>query len=151
VRVYRLDLTVPDEAVDENAHVNNVEYIRWMEEAARAHAAHQGSTAAAQAIGATWYARAIRVEYLRPAFAGEHLAILTWVADFHKVRSLRRYRIFRVTDGVLLAEGETDWVFVDAATGRPRSIPPEVTRLFEVVPEDEAPQSLAGVAPARSL
>lgn len=148
MRVYRLDLTVPEGAVDENGHVNNVEYIRWMEQAARAHSAHEGGTAAAHALGAAWYVRSIHVEYLRPAFPGERLAVLTWVADFHKVRSKRKYRVFRVEDGALLTQGETDWVFVEAATGRPRSIAPEVARLFEVVPEDEEPRSLEDVPSA---
>jgi acyl-CoA thioesterase FadM len=30
----------------------------------------------------------------------------------------------------LLAEGETDWVFVDLQTGRPRSVPESIQLLF---------------------
>jgi acyl-CoA thioesterase FadM len=31
----------------------------------------------------------------------------------------------------VLAEAETDWVFVDAATGRPRAIPGEIRKVLE--------------------
>ena len=38
-------------------------------------------------------------------------------------------------DQSVLAQGETEWVFVDAATGRPRAIPPPIKALFHVVPD----------------
>ena len=41
----------------------------------------------------------------------------------------------RQTDQSVLAQGETEWVFVDAATGRPRAIPPSIKALFRVVPD----------------
>ena len=33
-RVFRYDLTVPKDAEDQNGPVNNVEYLRWMQDAA---------------------------------------------------------------------------------------------------------------------
>ena len=80
-----------------------------------------------------------RIEYLKPAFANEAVVALSWVADFRRVRSLRRYRFLRKSDDMLLARGETDWVFVDAETGRPRTIPEAVSRVFPLVTKDEEP------------
>ena len=40
------------------------------------------------------------------------------------------YEFVRAGDGTTLAKGETEWVFVDAQTGRPRSIPQEIQALF---------------------
>ena len=145
-RIYRHDFTVSKETVDENGHVNNVEYIRWMQEAAISHSDKQGCTQSTKAIGATWVVRTHRIEYFRPAFAGDPIAVLTWVSDFRKVRSLRKYKFIRVRDNALLAEGETDWVFVDAASGRPRAIPKEVSGVFEVVPEEREPKDLQQMA-----
>ena len=133
--VHRLQIIVPAEAVDRNRHVNNVAYVQWMQDAAIAHSAATGCTRMTEAIGATWVARMHRIEYLSPAFAGEAITILTWVADFRKVRSLRRYRFIRAADQRVLAQGETDWVLVDVATGRPRGIPAELANLFELVPD----------------
>lgn len=134
--VYRLELTVPAEAVDENRHVNNIAYVRWMQCAAIDHSAASGCTALTQAAGATWVVRMHRIEYLSPAFAGDRLVVLTWVADFRKVRSLRRYKFIRAADRAVLAQGETDWVFVDAQTGRPRAIPEEIKNAFGSVAEE---------------
>ena len=131
--IYRFEITVPTEVVDRNGHVNNVAYVQWMQDAALRHSAATGCARMTDAVGATWVARMHRIEYLRPAFAGDVLTVLTWVADFRKVRSLRRYRFIRTAGQTLIAQGETDWVFINASTGRPRAIPSEITQLFELV------------------
>ena len=133
---HRVEIIVPAEVVDQNRHVNNVAYVQWMQDAALEHSAATGCTRMTEALGATWVARMHRIEYLSPAFAGDALTVLTWVADFRKVRSLRRYKFIRASDQRVLAHGATDWVFIDAATGRPRGIPKEIASLFEVVPDE---------------
>ncbi len=125
--------------MDQNGHVNNVIYVQWMQDIAILHCDSVGGTQATQAAGATWVARSHKIEYLKPAFANEAVVALTWVADFRRVRSLRRYKFVRQNDNTLLARGETDWIFVDAETGRPRTIPNEVIRVFPLVPEGEEP------------
>jgi acyl-CoA thioester hydrolase len=134
--VYRFEMLVPAEVVDRNRHVNNVAYVQWMQDAAVRHSAATGCTRLTEAIGATWVARMHRIEYLSPAFAGDVLTVLTWIADFRKVRSLRGYQFVRAADQKVLAQGETEWVLVDASTGRPRGIPDEMAALFEVVPNE---------------
>src|ERR1035437_7603539 len=134
--VYRFEIIVPAEAVDRNRHVNNVVYMHWMQDAAIRHSAATGCTRMTEAIGATWVARMHRIEYLSPAFAGEAITVMTWVADFRKVRLLRRYKFIRAADQKVLAQRETDWVLVDVATGRPRGIPGDMAKLFELVPDE---------------
>ncbi len=70
-----------------------------------------------------WVARRHTIDYLQPAFAGEELIVETQVADMKKVTSTRVYRILRRSDGELLAKAETDWAFVNYATGKPTRIP----------------------------
>ena len=135
--VYRFEIIVPAEVLDRNRHVNNVAYVQWMQDAAIQHSTATGSTRMTETIGATWVARMHRIEYLSPAFAGEAITVSTWVANFRKVRSLRRYRFIRVADQKVLAQGETDWVLVDVASGRPRGIPSEMAKLFELVPDEQ--------------
>ena len=137
--IYRHEFTVAGDVVDQNGHVNNVAYVQWMQDVAIQHSQAAGCSAATQAAGATWVARSHQIEYLSPAFAGDDLEVLTWVVNLRRVRSLRRYRFVRKSDGRVLAQGETDWVFVDAKTGRPRAIPEIVTRAFTLLPEDQEP------------
>jgi len=136
-QIYRYELTVPPEAEDQNGHVNNVEYLRWMQDAAMKHSEAVGCTRATNALGATWVIRTHKIEYLKPAFAGDQIAVITWVSNLRRVQSLRKYKIVRPADRVLLAEGETDWVFVDAQKGTLRSIPKEVKAAFQTLPEDQ--------------
>ena len=132
--VYDHALTVRPEEIDEQGHVGNVHYIRWMQEAAVAHSSAQGWTAERYfAVGATFVVRSHFIEYLRPALAAERLVVRTWVADFRKVTSLRKYRILRPADGTVLATAETNWAFVTRDGGAPRRIPPELAASFEVV------------------
>ncbi len=77
-----------------------------------------------------WVARRHEIVYLRPALPGDRLIVETQVAEMKKVTSTRRYRIVRVSDGELLARAETDWAFINYATGRPVRIPAEIVRAF---------------------
>src|SRR6476646_6470477 len=121
--IHTYTIHVPAASIDANGHVNNIEFVRWMQEAAVAHADAAGCTAATLQAGATWVVRAHQIEYLRPAFQGDRIDVLTWVADFRRVFSTRKYKFVRPSDNTVLAKGATDWVFVDARTGRPKSVP----------------------------
>jgi acyl-CoA thioester hydrolase len=137
--VYSLDIDVTPDDVDRNRHVNNVVYIQWMQDAAIAHARASGCTHASEAVGATWVARTHFIEYLSPAFAGDKITLLTWPANFQRVRSLRKYKFIRTKDQAVIARAETNWVFVNAKTGRPQSIPPEVKNTLPPVSEEMEP------------
>src|SRR5438128_4118233 len=103
--VYRFEITVSEKVVDQNRHVNNVVYVQWMQDAAIQHAAASGCTRLTQALGAIWVARTHRIEYLSPAFAGDVITVVTWIANFRKVRSLRRYEFIRASDRKVLSQG----------------------------------------------
>ncbi len=135
--IHRFNLTVEPVAIDANGHANNVEYVRWMQQAAVSHADAAGCTEATKAAGATWVVRSHHVEYLRSASEGDQLTILTWVSTLRRSSSLRKYRIVR--DGELLARGETLWVFVSAETGRPLPISAAVSSVFALVPPGQEP------------
>lgn len=128
--VFSKIITIPENVIDENGHVNNVAYVQWMQDVAVEHYETIGGTNPMQLIKATWVVREHRIEYLLPAFAGEEIEIRTWVENIRRVRSLRKYEFVRRSDTKVLVKGETDWVFVDVKTGAPRAIPEEVSRVF---------------------
>ena len=127
---YSKTITIPASVIDENGHVNNVVYVQWMQDIAVEHYASIGGIEA-QGPDATWVIREHKVEYLLPAFAGEEIEVRTWVETARRVRSLRKYEFVRKSDGRILVKGETDWVFVDAKSGGPLSIPANVTAVFK--------------------
>jgi len=135
---YQYSFEVEPASIDENGHVNNVEYVRWMQEAATRHAEAMGWLAALEDIDATWVVREHDIKYFKPAFAGDHIGVQTWVENFRKVRSTRRYRFLNLTDLSLLAEGATQWIFVNTKTGKPMTVPPHIQALFLIVPDSSA-------------
>ncbi len=130
--VYKYTITVSEDALDQNGHVNNVQYVAWMQEAAVRHYEQMGGVEVDEALGATWWVHSHKVIYHAPAYAGDEIEVQTWVANLRRVRSLRRYRFTRTRDNKLLVSGETDWFFVDIKTGKPKAIPSEVAKVLTI-------------------
>jgi len=139
IHVYHHTFTVPREAIDGHGHANNVFYVQWMQDAAVSHSKKSGCTQVTESLGATWIVHSHRIKYFLPAFLNDQINVLTWVSHFRRVRSLRKYKFVRVADGAVLAEGETDWVFVDAKSAGPRVIPDEIKTVLKAVPVDKEP------------
>lgn len=138
--VYRYQFVVPPEAIDRNGHVNNVEYVGWMQDVAVRHSDANSGTDLMHDSGGAWVVRTHGIDYLVPAIAGDEIEAWTWVASMSRVRSERQYRFVRVRDSKVLVKGATDWVSVDATTGRPRPIPDEVRCRFPMPPEGFEPE-----------
>ena len=127
---------VESESIDAVGHVNNREYLRWMEEIAVEHSSAQGWPMERYFADRTaWFASSHFIEYLRPALAGELIDVYTWISLWNERDCLRRYAVLR--ERKLLARGETVWTFVDLDNGRARAIPAPVLQAFSVVPEDD--------------
>jgi len=135
-RIFRQEIVVTEDAIDEFGHVNNQRYIAWMQEVATAHSAANGWPMERYLqIGAAWVVRSHFIEYLRPAFAGDEIDIDTWAASLALREVIRKY-LFRRADQ-LVARAETKWVYVDIKSGRPKRIPQELLASFEAVPDDD--------------
>ena len=94
-----------------------------------------------QQTGAGWVVRTHQIEYLQPAWESDRVVVQTWVADFKKLTSRRRYRILRPGDEqpTVLATAETNWVYIGMERRMPRRIPPELSEAFIVVCPNEEP------------
>lgn len=133
-RIHLKPLIVGSEAIDVHRHVNNQEYLRWMQEVAIEHSTAQGWPMARYLeISASWYVRSHLIEYLRPAVLGDEIRVCTWVAGMARRNSLRRTLFLRDADHVVVAQAETQWIFVDLKNGRPLPIPDEVRNAFDVI------------------
>jgi acyl-CoA thioester hydrolase len=126
---------------DAYSHVNNSNYARYMQEAAfDASAAAGYPDEEYQRLNLLWLIRDTEVEYLRPLRYGDTAEVTTWVEDFRRVRSRRRYEFRRAGEDEVLARGVTDWVLLDRITLRPVSIPKDLQQAFfpEGVPDQAA-------------
>lgn len=128
-------MSVPDIDIDENCHVSNIAYVRWLQDAARAHAEASGwSKERFQSTGCFFLIRRHEVDYLRPAKEAEEIKIITWVEEWRMASATRMTRILRASDDTELVLAKTEWVFVDIDGTRPKKIPLEVVRAFNAKP-----------------
>jgi acyl-CoA thioester hydrolase len=117
--------------IDAMNHVNNLEYLRWTLRAAHSHSQSVGWSADRfRAHGASFIVRSHNIKYRLPALLGDHVTVKTWVKEFTKVSSIRKYQIIRSSDQKRLADAETNWVFVDYKTTTLRPIPEEIRSAF---------------------
>ena len=134
------DLVVPATAIDANGHVNNVQYVQWMQDAAMAHSAQLGWPQERYAsLGRTWIIRSHSIEYFHSAYAGETITVFTWVSTLQKIRSLRKFKFYRSADDTVLATAATLFIFCDLQTGRPVSIPKEAQEVYTRVRAEDEP------------
>ena len=110
-------------------HVNNVVYLRWVQEVA---IAHWRSIAPDDALAeVAWVARRHEIDYERPATLGDELVLATWVGRAEGL-SFERFTEIRHADGRVAARARTLWVPIDPTTGRPKRVSAEVRGLFSV-------------------
>jgi acyl-CoA thioester hydrolase len=106
--------------IDGQGHVNNVVYLRWMQEAATAH--WDAKATAELKARVNWVVTRHEVDYKAPAFAGERLVARTWVGQPSGATWERFIEIRRMADDRLLARGRSLYAALDPATGRPRRV-----------------------------
>jgi acyl-CoA thioester hydrolase len=123
-----LTMRVGEADIDRQGHVNNVAFVRYVQDVA---VAHWRSTAPAEVQAAyTWVVRRHELDYLRPAFAGEELLLRTWVGEPSGATWERFTEILRGGEDKPLVTARTVWVLLDAATGRPRRVDPSFVARF---------------------
>lgn len=141
--IHTRDFRVRYYECDAYGHLNNANYLRFMQETAfdASAAAGYGLERYAQ-MGRIWWIRETGIEYLRPFVYNDAIQVKTWVADFHHVTSQRDYALYNAATGELGARGYTVWAFLDSATGKPAPIPGEMATTF-------FPEGLPGAWPRR--
>ena len=126
--VFRLETEVVPADIDEQNHVNNVVYLRWVQEVAFAH----WNTMATPEMKTKcrWVVLRHEIDYHAPAFLGERIVASTWIDVPEGPRQRRFVSIRRSTDQKPLASACTSWCLLEALTGRPRRVTPEITSVF---------------------
>jgi acyl-CoA thioester hydrolase len=125
---FRLSHTVQAHHLDEMNHVNNVVYVQWVQDVAKAHWQQVGTTLQSKYV---WVALRHEIDYLYPAQLHDEVELLTWVgavqgAKFERfivVRDARNQREF--------AQAKTIWCMLDAQSLKPRRISEEVQQIFQ--------------------
>jgi len=116
--------------IDEQNHVNNTVYLRWVQDVATAHWRAVASPKAQQTIG--WVVLRHEIDYKGPATLGDEVVLRTWVGKATRLTFERFTEIRRNRDGRLLSEARTLWCPIDMQSGRPVRVSEEVRSQFSI-------------------
>ena len=113
--------------IDELGHVNNIVYLRWVQDVATAH--WQARARAADIGRYVWVVTRHEIDYLRPVLEGETVTVTTWVGTPKGAR-FDRYVAITGADARPRARAVTIWALIDTGTARVIRVPAEVAAPF---------------------
>ncbi|EZQ10105.1 acyl-CoA thioesterase [Acinetobacter sp. Ver3] len=132
--IFDLKIKATAQDIDILGHVNNVVYVKWMQDVATAHIEQLG-------LGVEQYLELkhamVAVEhhmnYRKACFENDEIILRTWLNDLNAMYSFRQYAFFRPLDQSLLFVGNTKWACVEIATGRPKRLSPTFTQAYQPI------------------
>jgi len=125
-----MTLRVEPGDVDGLGHVNNVVYLRWVQDVAVAH--WRAAATPAQQDALVWVVVRHEIDYKRPAMPDEEILLRTWVGVASRRTFERHTEILRAADSALLARARTLWCPLDRATLRVVEVGSDVRERFSV-------------------
>ncbi len=125
-------LHIEQSHLDQLGHVNNVQYIAWMQDIALAHSETLG-------LGLVDYLRLNHamvasehhVKYRKACFAGDELVLRTWLGEQNAFSSIRHYLFYRKADSSIVFQAHTIWVCVEISTGRLKRLSPTFSQAYQ--------------------
>ena len=121
-------IAVQPEDIDAQGHVNNVVYLRWVQDVAGAHWAR--ATTPAERAAIAWVVLRHEIDYKLPARLGDQVIARTWVGENSAATYERHVELLRAADGKVLARARSLWCPVDPKSGRPRRMDPALNERF---------------------
>lgn len=114
--------------IDELGHVNNVVYLRWVQEVAAAHWQKVAPEDMQKAYA--WVVLRHEIDYMRAALAGDEVIGYTWVEEPDGPKIVRHVHLYRAGEDKPLAQARTTWCLLDADNMRPRRISEAISQTF---------------------
>ncbi|WP_026463423.1 acyl-CoA thioesterase [Adhaeribacter aquaticus] len=125
---FKCRIQVLPEDIDQMGHVNNVVYLRWVQDVATAHWFHVASPELQKQYG--WVILRHEIDYHRPAFLTDEIMGYTWVGEHQGAKFYRFVEIYNVKTEKLLASAKTTWCLLDGQTMRPKRIEADILALL---------------------
>jgi acyl-CoA thioester hydrolase len=128
MKIYEQILQVKPDDLDELNHVNNIRYIQWVNDIAKAHWTKLATQDMLQNY--FWVLINHHITYKSQALLNDNILLKTFVKSSEGVTSTRIVEIYNNDTQKLLATSETKWCFMDAKTKKPARINSEIINLF---------------------
>ena len=129
---FELAIQVAPADIDGIGHVNNVIYLRWVQDVAVAHWRAVAPSEAQERL--LWIIVRHEIDYKQPAYLSDGIIARTWVGSASRIKFERHTEILRAADRCVLAKARTLWCPIDVRTGKPTGVSTEVRACFSVAP-----------------
>ena len=126
--IYKKQLVVENRHLDKQKHVNNVEYVQWVQDVAEEHWEARASTE--QKSSVIWVVVKHEINYKKEAFLGDNISLQTYVDEVTHVTSIRHVIIKNTDTDKVLAKAKTTWCLLDANTKKPVKISEALKSVF---------------------
>ena len=127
-QVFSREFTPAASDIDANGHVNNVVYVRWIQDMATSH--WDARQPAEEQSKWAWIVLRHEIDYRRALMPGETATARTWVAETPEGPRFDRFVRIDGPDGAMCAQARTVWCMIEQATGRPKRVTPEIVARF---------------------
>ena len=135
-------LKVPEslDISEEIPHVNNAEYVRWIDRTAELATDAVGLTREMLLVAQRmWFVARHEIDYRGECFVGDDLLIATWISSLTRTTAVRRTVVHRPADEKRILDASTRWVYVNLETRKPTRMEQGILDRFPVItPEDTA-------------
>lgn len=128
MNTFKHSIPVKPQDIDELGHVNNVVYVRYVQEVAAAHWNKVASPNLKEKY--SWVVLRHEIDYKAPAFLNDEIIGTTWVGDHNGARFERFVKLTRSSDQKVVAEAKTIWCMLDAKNMKPVRIGEDVLVLL---------------------
>lgn len=116
--IHSKEILVSDEHLDEVNHVNNVQYVHWVEEIAKEHWDILKHTT--DYANDFWVLADHHIQYKKQVFKGEILTVKTYPENPEGIRQPRKVEFYRGEE--LVVDSRTLWVLIDGETHKIKRI-----------------------------
>lgn len=125
---FEMTLHVASNEIDELGHVNNINYLRWVQNIADAHWKLISNSLLNDKI--IWVVLRHEIDYFEAVLEDDTISLKTYIGESYGVKSERYVEMFK--EGRLIAKSKTIWCLLDKQTQKPLRISKDV---FDVLYE----------------
>ena len=127
--IFEKKLVVEEKHLDKQRHVNNVQYVQWVQDVAEEH--WEARASEEQKAKVIWVVVRHEIDYKKEAFLGDQISLQTYVGKTTHVTSVRYVIIKNLETEKTLAEAKTTWCLLDAESKKPVKISEPLKRVFQ--------------------
>lgn len=123
---YQYTFTVGSKDIDDLNHVNNVVYLQWVNDISERHWDVLADKEIKQKY--LWVVLRHELDYLKQAFLGEEITMITWIGESVGVKSVRHVHVYR--GNTVLLKARSTWCLLEQKSLRPTRVKEDILSLL---------------------